>query len=34
MKFEVNQISENFENPSLQIETSKMSKELDEEKTK
>ncbi len=34
MKFEVNQISEEIENPSLQIETSKMLRESDEEKIK
>jgi hypothetical protein len=34
MKFEINQISEEIENPSLQIEASKMSREFDEEKTK
>jgi hypothetical protein len=34
MKLKVNQVSEESENPSLQTEVNKVSKESDEKKTK
>jgi hypothetical protein len=34
MKFEINQISEEIENPNLQTKASRVSKEFDEEKNK